>query len=86
FEDPSAYKDKVIATDLPTFPRAAIGDAEAWHAKEKSVMVVRTETSAEDVDGMHAATGILTERDGLTSHDAVIARKWRKCCVLSIFL
>ncbi|XP_052114312.1 pyruvate, phosphate dikinase, chloroplastic [Arachis duranensis] len=88
FEDPSAYKDKVIATGLPASPGAAIGqivftadDAEAWHAEGKSVILVRTETSAEDVGGMHAAAGILTERGGMTSHAAVVARGWGKCCV-----
>ncbi|XP_058001008.1 pyruvate, phosphate dikinase, chloroplastic isoform X2 [Hevea brasiliensis] len=88
FEDPSAYKDKVIATGLPASPGAAVGqivfsadDAEAWHAQGKSVILVRMETSPEDVGGMHAATGILTARGGMTSHAAVVARGWGKCCV-----
>lgn len=88
FEDPSAYKDKVVATGLPASPGAAIGqvvfsaeDAEAWHAQGKSVILVRTETSPEDVGGMHAAAGILTARGGMTSHAAVVARGWGKCCV-----
>ncbi|KAL9686787.1 hypothetical protein QQ045_031180 [Rhodiola kirilowii] len=88
FEDPAAYKDKVLATGLPASPGAAVGqvvfnaeDAEAWHAQGKSVILVRTETSPEDVGGMHAATGILTARGGMTSHAAVVARGWGKCCV-----
>ncbi|XP_072958683.1 pyruvate, phosphate dikinase 2 [Typha angustifolia] len=88
FENPSAYKDKVIATGLPASPGAAVGqvvftaeDAEAWHAQGKAVILVRTETSPEDVGGMHAATGILTARGGMTSHAAVVARGWGKCCV-----
>ncbi|KAG1327811.1 Pyruvate, phosphate dikinase [Cocos nucifera] len=88
FEDPSAYKDKVIATGLPASPGAAVGqvvftadDAEAWHAQGKTVILVRTETSPEDVGGMHAAVGILTARGGMTSHAAVVARGWGKCCV-----
>ncbi|CAA7388695.1 unnamed protein product [Spirodela intermedia] len=88
FEDPSSYKDKVIATGLPASPGAAVGqvvfnteDAEAWHAQGKDVILVRTETSPEDVGGMHAAAGILTARGGMTSHAAVVARGWGKCCV-----
>ncbi|XP_043709382.1 pyruvate, phosphate dikinase, chloroplastic isoform X2 [Telopea speciosissima] len=88
FEDPSSYKDNVIATGLPASPGAAVGqvvfsadDAETWHAQGKSVILVRTETSPEDVGGMHAATGILTARGGMTSHAAVVARGWGKCCV-----
>ncbi|KAF9607132.1 hypothetical protein IFM89_032354 [Coptis chinensis] len=88
FEDPSAYKDKVIATGLPASPGAAVGqivfsadDAESWHAQGKSAILVRTETSPEDIGGMHAAAGILTARGGMTSHAAVVARGWGKCCV-----
>ncbi|PHT60125.1 Pyruvate, phosphate dikinase, chloroplastic [Capsicum baccatum] len=88
FENPSAYKDKVIAKGLPASPGAAVGqvvfsaeDAEAWHAQGKSAILVRTETSPEDVGGMHAAAGILTARGGMTSHAAVVARGWGKCCV-----
>ncbi|KAK9287727.1 hypothetical protein L1049_016167 [Liquidambar formosana] len=88
FEDPSAYKDKVIAMGLPASPGAAVGqivlsadDAETWHAQGKSIILVRTETSPEDVGGMHAAAGILTARGGMTSHAAVVARGWGKCCV-----
>ncbi|XP_068658494.1 pyruvate, phosphate dikinase 2 [Aristolochia californica] len=88
FEDPSAYKDQVIATGLPASPGAAVGqivfsaeDAEAWHAQGKVIILVRAETSPEDVGGMHAATGILTARGGMTSHAAVVARGWGKCCI-----
>ncbi|CAM0955573.1 unnamed protein product [Alopecurus aequalis] len=90
FANPGAasYKDKVITTGLPASPGAALGqivftaeDAEAWHAQGKSAILVRTETSPEDVGGMHAAAGILTARGGMTSHAAVVARGWGKCCV-----
>ncbi|KAI7746336.1 hypothetical protein M8C21_030587, partial [Ambrosia artemisiifolia] len=90
FEDPSAYKSQVVATGLPASPGAAVGqvvfsaeDAETWHAQGKSAILdnVRTETSPEDVGGMHAAAGILTARGGMTSHAAVVARGWGKCCV-----
>ncbi|KAL6971394.1 pyruvate, phosphate dikinase [Sarracenia purpurea var. burkii] len=88
FEDPSTYKDKVVAKGLPASPGAAVGqvvfsadDAEEWHAQGKSAILVRTETSPEDVGGMHAAAGILTARGGMTSHAAVVARGWGKCCV-----
>ncbi|KAL8524835.1 hypothetical protein ACS0TY_014447 [Phlomoides rotata] len=88
FEDPSSYKEYVVAKGLPASPGAAVGqvvfsteDAEAWHAQGKSVILVRTETSPEDVGGMHAAVGILTARGGMTSHAAVVARGWGKCCV-----
>ncbi|XVE65704.1 hypothetical protein DITRI_Ditri08aG0021100 [Diplodiscus trichospermus] len=88
FEDPSAYKDKVVAMGLPASPGAAVGqivfsadDAEQWHAQGKSVILVRTETSPEDVGGKYAAAGILTARGGKTSHAAVVARGWGKCCV-----
>ncbi|KAF8038150.1 hypothetical protein BT93_B0878 [Corymbia citriodora subsp. variegata] len=88
FNNPSAYKDKVVAMGLPASPGAAVGqvvfsaeDAEVWHAEGKHVILVRTETSAEDVGGMHAAAGILTARGGMTSHAAVVAHGWGKCCV-----
>ncbi|KAG6520951.1 hypothetical protein ZIOFF_018016 [Zingiber officinale] len=88
FEDPSAYKDKVIGTGLPASPGAAVGqivftteDVEAWHAQGKAVILVRTETSPDDISGMHAAEGILIARGGMTSHAAVVARGWGKCCI-----
>ncbi|KAK9933605.1 hypothetical protein M0R45_020795 [Rubus argutus] len=77
-----------LATGLPASPGAAVGqvvfcadDAETWHAQGKKAILVRTETSPEDVGGMHAAAGILTARGGMTSHAAVVARGWGKCCV-----
>ncbi|XP_011090900.1 pyruvate, phosphate dikinase, chloroplastic isoform X2 [Sesamum indicum] len=88
FENPSSYKDYVIAKGLPASPGAAVGqvvfnaeDAEAWHSHFSLLSLVRTETSPEDVGGMHAAVGILTARGGMTSHAAVVARGWGKCCV-----
>lgn len=73
---------------MPASPGAAVGQvvfsaeqAEEWHAQGKQVVLVRTETSPEDVGGMHAANGILTARGGMTSHAAVVARGWGKCCV-----
>ncbi len=86
----SAAKDKaeVLAKGLPASPGAAVGEAvfTADEAKEKteeghSVILVRTETSPEDIEGMHAAKGILTSRGGMTSHAAVVARGMGKCCV-----
>ncbi|KAM3755301.1 hypothetical protein ACB098_02G030600 [Castanea mollissima] len=92
FENLTAYKDKVVAKGLPASPGAAVGqivfraeDAEAWHAERKNVILVRTETRPEDVGGMHAAVGILTARGGMTSHAAVVARGWGKCCVSGCF-
>ena len=55
--------------------------AEAWKAAGKGVILIRLETSPEDVGGMHAAEGILTCRGGMTSHAAVVARGWGKPCV-----
>ncbi|KAJ7295426.1 hypothetical protein O6H91_Y189200 [Diphasiastrum complanatum] len=88
FEDPSSYKHNVIAIGLPASPGAAVGqlvfnseDAEAWHSQGRAAILVRNETSPEDVGGMHAAVGILTARGGMTSHAAVVARGWGKCCV-----
>ncbi len=88
FKDETAYKDRVIGHGLPASPGAAVGqvvftaeDAEAWKAQGKRVILVRVETSPEDVGGMHAAEGILTSRGGMTSHAAVVARGWGKPCV-----
>ncbi|MDQ7040704.1 MAG: pyruvate, phosphate dikinase [Rhodothermus sp.] len=88
FKDESAYKDRVIGRGLPASPGAAVGqvvftaeEAEAWKAQGKRVILVRVETSPEDVGGMHAAEGILTSRGGMTSHAAVVARGWGKPCV-----
>jgi len=87
--DPAAEKKaKKIAKGLPAGPGAASGhvvftadDAESWKKKGKKVILVRHETSPEDVAGMHAAEGILTSTGGMTSHAAVVARGWGKCCV-----
>ncbi len=85
--DPKA-KVKVIAKGLPASPGAAVGrvvfDAEAaekWVAKKEKVILVRTETSPEDIGGMHLSAGILTARGGMTSHAAVVARGMGICCV-----
>jgi pyruvate,orthophosphate dikinase len=85
--DPNAER-KVIATGLPASPGAAAGEivfssdeAEALKTKDKNVILVRVETSPEDIHGMHAAAGILTTRGGMTSHAAVVARGMGKPCV-----
>jgi pyruvate, orthophosphate dikinase len=85
--DPNAER-KVIATGLPASPGAASGEivfsadeAEALKAKDKRIILVRVETSPEDIHGMHAAEGILTTRGGMTSHAAVVARGMGKPCV-----
>jgi len=85
--DPKAKLDRV-ARGLPASPGAAVGravftadEAEAWAARGEKVILVRLETSPEDVGGMHAAQGVLTARGGLTSHAAVVARGMGKPCV-----
>jgi pyruvate,orthophosphate dikinase len=85
--DPNAERN-IIATGLPASPGAASGEivfsadeAEALKAKDKSIILVRVETSPEDIHGMHAAEGILTTRGGMTSHAAVVARGMGKPCV-----
>ena len=88
--DPKA-KRTVICKGLPASPGAAVGQvvftaevAEAWRANGKKVILVRQETSPEDIGGMDAAQGILTERGGMTSHAAVVARGMGKCCVAGV--
>ncbi|HLE55965.1 MAG TPA: pyruvate, phosphate dikinase, partial [Rhodothermia bacterium] len=88
FEDTNSYASAVIGHGLPASPGAAVGqvvfsadDAEAAVGGGKQVILVRIETSPEDVGGMHAAEGILTSRGGMTSHAAVVARGWGKPCV-----
>ncbi|MGC8925898.1 MAG: pyruvate, phosphate dikinase [Calditerrivibrio sp.] len=78
-----------IAKGLPASPGAAVGrvvftadDAESWAAKGEKVILVRDETSPEDIGGMHAAEGILTATGGMTSHAAVVARGMGKCCIV----
>jgi len=85
--DPKA-EVKILAKGLPASPGAAVGkvvfsagDAEAWASKGEKVILVRPETSPEDIGGMDAAQGILTARGGMTSHAAVVARGMGKCCV-----
>ncbi|MBO4986725.1 MAG: pyruvate, phosphate dikinase, partial [Paludibacteraceae bacterium] len=87
--DKAALKTaKVITQGLPASPGAACGqivfhadDAQEWHKDGKKVVMVRIETSPEDLAGMSAAEGILTARGGMTSHAAVVARGMGKCCV-----
>ncbi len=81
-------KKEVLCKGLPASPGAAVGqavfsadDAEAWKAKGKTVILCRIETSPEDIGGMDAAKGILTQRGGMTSHAAVVARGMGRCCV-----
>ncbi len=85
--DPNAPRD-VLTTGLPASPGAASGKivldadtAETWAARGDKVILVRVETSPEDIHGMHAAQGILTARGGMTSHAAVVARGMGRCCV-----
>ncbi|MDR2733479.1 MAG: pyruvate, phosphate dikinase [Spirochaetota bacterium] len=87
--DPKAEKAaKQLAKGLPASPGAASGrvvfsaaDAEAWAARGEKTILVRIETSPEDIGGMNVARGILTARGGMTSHAAVVARGMGKCCV-----
>ncbi len=88
--EPKALKDaKVVAKGLPASPGAATGKvyftaddaAEASKNGEKFIILVRLETSPEDIEGMHASQGILTARGGMTSHAAVVARGMGRCCV-----
>ena len=88
FDKAALKAAKVITQGLPASPGAACGqivfhadDAEAWHANGHKVIMVRIETSPEDLAGMSAAEGILTARGGMTSHAAVVARGMGKCCV-----
>jgi pyruvate,orthophosphate dikinase len=81
--------NRCVAKGLPAGPGAANGqvvfnaeDAEQWAKKGKKVILVRKETSPEDVSGMWAAKAILTSTGGMTSHAAVVARGWGKCCVV----
>ena len=88
FDKDALKKAKVITQGLPASPGAACGqivfhadDAQAWHNDGHRVVMVRIETSPEDLAGMSAAEGILTARGGMTSHAAVVARGMGKCCV-----
>ncbi len=87
--DPKAKRETfVLAKGLPASPGAAVGrvvftaaDAQEWAERGEKVILVRQETSPEDIHGMHAAQGILTARGGMTSHAAVVARGMGKSCV-----
>ena len=85
--DPKAHRD-ILGTGLPASPGAASGKivldadtAEQWSGRGEKVILVRVETSPEDIHGMHAAQGILTARGGMTSHAAVVARGMGRPCV-----
>ncbi len=84
----TSAKRNVIAKGLPASPGAAQGrvvftaeDAIEWAEKNEKIILVRKETSPEDIEGMHVAQGILTARGGMTSHAAVVCRGMGKCCV-----
>ena len=88
FDKDAQKKAKVLTRGLPASPGAACGqivffadDAEKWHKAGRNVVMVRIETSPEDLAGMAAAEGIVTARGGMTSHAAVVARGMGKCCV-----
>lgn len=88
--DPKAEREaKAIAQGLPAGPGGAAGkivftsnDAILLHAKGIPAILVREETNPEDIEGMRAANGILTQRGGMTSHAALVARGWGKCCIV----
>jgi len=88
--DPAAMKKaEPLASGLPAGPGGAVGkivftanDAVKWAEKGEQVILVREETNPEDVTGMRAAIGILTARGGMTSHAALVARGWGKCCIV----
>ncbi|MBF0227805.1 MAG: pyruvate, phosphate dikinase [Desulfobacterales bacterium] len=88
--DPEAEKNaNVLAKGLPAGPGGAYGkivftsdDAVRLATPQRNVILVREETSPEDVEGMRAAAGILTARGGMTSHAALVARGWGKCCIV----
>lgn len=88
--DPKEEKTaKLLGKGLPAGPGGASGqivftaqDAVQWHKNGKKVILVRAETNPEDVEGMRAAEAILTARGGMTSHAALVARGWGKCCIV----
>jgi pyruvate,orthophosphate dikinase len=90
FVDPAAEKTaKLLARGLPAGPGGAAGRivftaeaAVAWARDGRKVILVREETNPEDIEGMRAAQGILTARGGMTSHAALVARGWGKCCIV----
>ena len=85
----SESKAVLLAKGLPAGPGGATGrlvftadDAETWHGRGEKVILLREETSPEDVHGMHVAVAILTAKGGMTSHAALVARGWGKCCIV----
>tara|TARA_B100000315_G_scaffold131547_2_gene121094 strand:+ start:6434 stop:9130 length:2697 start_codon:yes stop_codon:yes gene_type:complete len=85
----SEKKALLITKGLPAGPGGASGklvftadDAESWNNQGEKVILIREETSPEDVHGMHAAEAILTAKGGMTSHAALVARGWGKCCIV----
>jgi pyruvate, orthophosphate dikinase len=85
--DPRSHK-QIVAKGLPASPGACTGrvvfdaaEAESWASRGEMVILVRDETSPEDIGGMHASQGFLTARGGMTSHAAVVARQMGKCCI-----
>jgi pyruvate,orthophosphate dikinase len=87
--DKKSLASKILATGINAVPGAAVGKvvfsaqkAEEWAARGEKVILVRRETSPEDVGGMAVAQGILTATGGKTSHAAVVARGWGKCCIV----
>ncbi|MBT3737919.1 MAG: pyruvate, phosphate dikinase [Candidatus Marinimicrobia bacterium] len=82
-------KSQLLTRGLPAGPGGGVGqvvftadDAESWAKLGKTVILVREETSPEDVHGMHVAEAILTAKGGMTSHAALVARGWGKCCIV----
>ena len=89
FDHVEELKNKPIAKGLPAGPGAAVGrlvfessDAVKWASRGEKVILVREETSPEDVDGMHKSQAIITSKGGMTSHAALVARGWGKCCIV----
>jgi pyruvate,orthophosphate dikinase len=88
--DPKAERNAVrLAKGLPAGPGGGVGqivftadDAETWAKEKKKIILIRDETSPEDVHGMRVAQAILTARGGMTSHAALVARGWGKCCIV----
>ena len=88
--DPLSEKEaELLAKGLPAGPGGGVGQvvfsadiAEEWNNKGVDVILVRNETSPEDVHGMHAAKAVLTAKGGMTSHAALVARGWGKCCIV----
>ena len=88
-DEQAEKKSELLAKGLPAGPGGASGqivftadEAEVWHKNGKRVILVRNETSPEDVHGMFASEAILTAHGGMTSHAALVARGWGKCCVV----